>query len=151
MRLTSLFAMFLLTGCIAPSMNLQRATLRAAGDASITAIVDNRSDDKVDPTLAKAKDIGEGILKFLEDGKVADLTQTQLKDGVLKIVPAQYRNWADQLLAVVSVREVNVDKIGADNVSLLKAFVKGTLTGTSEYRKDHRPPPEPTPTTPAPG
>lgn len=131
--------LILISGCVPPSMNLQRATLRAVGDASITAIVDNRSDEKVDETLSKVKEVGEGIAKFLKDGKVADLTDTQLKEEILKLVPAQYKNWADQLLGVVSVREVNVGKIGADNVALLDAFVKGTLTGVVEYNKKHRP------------
>ena len=134
----------LLAGCAPPSLNIQRSVLRGTGDTAVTFVLDEVAEDKLDETSGKIKSIVEGVAKFLEDGKVANLTRSQLSTEILKIVPAKYKNWADQLLAVVSAQDITVDtakveKIGVNNVLRLKAFLKGALGGIKEHNKDHRP------------
>ena len=143
-KLLAVIILFSTVGCVPPSLNLQRSVLRGTGDTAVTFVMDEVSDGKVDETLWKIKSIVGALNKFLEDGKVAGLTRSELSTEILKIVPAKYKNWADQLLAVVSSQDITVDqekivKIGPNNVLRLKAFLKGALKGLEEYNKDHRP------------
>ena len=138
-------------GCVPPSMNLQRAALRGGGDTAVTAVLGEVSDENFDDTFGKVKSIVDGVAKFLDDGKIADLTQSQLSDEIMKLVPVKYKAWADQLLAVASgvvVSEDQIAKVGVDNVRRLKAFLKGTKTGLTEYKKEDRKKPEPEPEAP---
>lgn len=142
-KLTILFALAFVVGCVPPSMNLQRSALRGAGDTAVTVILDSSSDSSYKESLTKIKGIAEAILKFLEDGKVANLTRSQIGVEITKLVPAKYKGWADQLLAAASGTVVDVDKIekiGVNNIARLKAFLKGTLSGTNEYKEADRPP-----------
>lgn len=154
MKILLTLTLFLAAGCTPPGLNLQRSILRGSGDAAVTFVLDEVSDKNFDASSAKIKSIIEGVSKFLDGGKVADLTQSQLKDEIQKLVPVKYKSWADQLLAVASATEVDVDKIakiGKNNILRLRAFLDGTLTGLKEYSKDQRPVeevPTPVPVTP---
>jgi hypothetical protein len=149
-----MLASVLLAGCTPPSMNEQRSALRAAGDVFTTIYLDDRAAADIPKRKSELKQLSEKLLEFLSDGNAAALTETKLKDGVLKLVPKGYRDMADNLLSSLSKRkaEVKIDKIGQDNIDRLKAFLIGALLGIDKYNMDHRKkePEQPAPTPPAP-
>lgn len=128
----------LVVGCTPPSMNLQRSLLRDTGDSGITVLLDETPLEKVDATRAEVKDIGEAILKFLDTGKVYELTRSELAVELKKIVPEKYDVYYDMVMTAISEQQLDVDKIGQNNVARIRAAVVGALRANELYKKSDR-------------
>ncbi len=133
-----LMCLVLVVGCV-PSMNIQRAGLRSAGDLGVTACLDAVPAEAAGPLKAEIESIAESILVFLDTGAVAALTHSELRTKLEELVPVKYRSYFDAVLSAVSDRSVDVDKIGANNVKRLRAGAVGIVAGCTRYDKEDRP------------
>jgi hypothetical protein len=142
-RLIMLVAcMALLVGCTPMSMNVQRASIRSGGDVGVTVALDAVAIESVDDVKAKVEDTAKAVLKFLEDGQVADLTQSAARRELEKLIPLNLRPYFDAVMSILSTKDVDISKLGADNVKRLKAGAAGVLSGCAQYANEDRPPPD---------
>ena len=134
------FSWTALTGCVAPTINLQLSSLRSAGDVATTIYLDERELAGVPKRQEEIKKFAEKIAEFLDSGNAAKLTETKLRDGVLKLVPEVYQGIGASLLDSLSKRDLNVDTqaIGESNISRLKAFLHGAIVAVDDYKIDLR-------------
>lgn len=134
------FAWTAMTGCAAPSINLQLSSLRSTGDVASTVYLDDRAIDGVPKRQAELKKLAEKIAEFLSTGNAAKLTETKIRDGVLKLVPEAYRSLGESLLESLSKRKLDVDVqvVGAANIARLKAFLHGIVIACDDYKIDLR-------------
>lgn len=132
----AIFVLPVLTGCTAPTINLQLSSLRSVGDVAATIYLDERNLADVPKRQEEIKQFAEKIAEFLDSGNAAKLTETKLKDGILKLVPEVYRGIGQSLLDSLSKRELNVktQAIGLRNIARLKAFLGGAIVAVDEYK-----------------
>jgi hypothetical protein len=132
-----------LTGCNGAakfsSMNAQRAGLRDAADIAATLAVDNVSDANVDKVLSDTESIAKSVIKFLDSGNIGDLTSSQIRTELVKLIPVDYIGWVDLSLNYVSQYSVDTGKIGNKTVAHLKEFFYGITIATDRYKKSDRP------------
>lgn len=136
----SVFVLIVLAGCTAPTINLQLSGLRSAGDVAATIYLDERDLSAIPKRKEEISKFAEKIAEFLDSGNAAKLTETKLRDAVLKLVPEVYRGIGTSLLDSLSKRELNVETqiVGANNIARLKAFLRGAAIAVKEYRSDLR-------------
>ena len=125
--------LLLLVGCVPVSLNLQKAGLRSTGDLGVTASLDAVDVSAVDDVKGIVADTAESILKFLDDGQVADLTNSAARKEIEKLIPVQYRPYFDAVMSILSTKDVDVEKFGEDNVKRVKAACYGVLSGCEHY------------------
>ena len=82
--------------------------------------------------------ICDDVLAFLDSGDIAELTKNELKAKLLEVVPEESRDFANDVLSLVSVGNVDVQKIGSRNVKRVRAFLNGVIQGASEYKVGDR-------------
>jgi hypothetical protein len=140
-----LVAAFAMTGCIMPnykSLNAQRSAIRGTGDISVSLSLDSIENPATAESVAvDTKNITIAVDKFLQDGKVADLTIPEITGELRKIIPADYQFIYDLLIAQISTITVPTDVIGANNVKRMRALCAGIIVGCSEYDVADRPVP----------
>ena len=134
-----LMVLVLCVGCTAPSMNVQRSVLRDAGDTGLTVALDAVDEAAVPNVQKEVEQTTKAILKFLEDGKVSDLTHSDAVKELEKLIPANLRPYFDAVLSVLGTHQVDVEKIGKDNVKRLQAACIGVLQGNTQYSLEDRP------------
>lgn len=121
------------------SLNIQRAALRGSADISTTISLDHVSLDSVDTVTSDINKITDGIINFLQSGKVGDLTTLELKEQLYKIVPVKYKSYAEIIISQIGPLETPISKIGDNNVRRMIAFCLGIKTACDSYSKDDRP------------
>jgi len=128
----ALIAILFTTGC-AMTMNYQLSTIRSSGDVASVAMIESSPTSELSATKAKVKEISLSVLAFLNTGEVKNLTDSELREELLKIVPDKYIPIVVDMLNVLSTKDVDIDKIGERNVDRLKAFCVGIISGESNY------------------
>ena len=149
-----LLVSLLFAACTPPSLNIQRASLRAGGDVSATVYLDTVDKAKVAAQQKLIKDTCEAIDNFMATGNVAELPLAEVGRRLKQVIPAPHRRWIDSALAVASAAETGIDlskAIGADNVARIRAFLIGGITGATEYNIAHRTPDPSVTSAPDPG
>jgi hypothetical protein len=139
MRYLPVLVLVALIGCTPPSMNLQRAGLRSACDSGVTAALDAVSDENLDSVQKDIKDTCDALSKFMADGHVADLVYSDFRADVEKLIPTKMKPYFDAILTAVSTQDLNVDKIGANNVKRINAAIFGVQLANTQYAKSDRP------------
>lgn len=129
---------FVLSGCRL-SMNVQLANLNGGGQVSTAIALDAVGSDKLATAKAQTKEIAQQILDFINSGSVAELTKGALKDELLALVPAKYRGVVESALGYVSVKDVNIDAIGTNNVLRMSAYLTGVVAECDAYLDEFHP------------
>jgi len=138
-----LISSVLMIGCEAPNLgglNVQGSAINGGGQVTVAAILDNRPISDVPKDIAQIKEIVKEIRKFLETGKVSDLTMGEFKNAIDKLIPVQYRPYFNGILAAVSNITVPTDKIGPDNLYRIKEALDGIDYRVNRYNIDYHPP-----------
>ncbi len=141
MRMLLVTAILLLTvGCSAPSINLQITALRTAGDVSVSIYLDDRSAEDVPRRQKEIKQFVNKIHEFLDTGNVAALSETKLKDGIVKLIPLAYREIGESLLDSLTKRKMDVDLdfLSKANIARIKAFFQGAGNAVDSYNLELR-------------
>jgi hypothetical protein len=137
-----LLAMLLCTfGCQMPSMNYQRSALRDVGDIGATATLEQADAKMIEKYKVDIVDTCNAIIKFLDGGKVADLTPYAVEAKLREIVPIKYIPLLNTALTALDNSNATVNPsnaIGPDNVKRIKAAVIGFRQGTIEYDVNDR-------------
>jgi len=129
-------------GCIMPSyksLNAQRSAIRGGGDIGVTVALDSvDTGTQAEDIALKTKDITIAVDKFLQDGKIADLTIPEITGELRKLIPADYQFIFDMLIAQISGITVPTEKIGVNNVKRLRSLCAGIILGCVEYKASDR-------------
>ena len=127
----------LLVGCNAQSvsMNQTKSVLRSAADNSLTAYIDTvEPEETAERRKERAKEIATELLNFLETGDVVHMTEGELANRLVEIIPEVLSQLTKQLLASVVSTDIDVEgHIGENNVKRLKAVCYGVLQGVTHY------------------
>lgn len=127
-----------IAGCTPPSLNLQRSAARDIGDTAITVYLDETEETAVNNNKEIILNIANEIEKFIDDGKVGELTVGALRDFVNKTVPVDYANIAEAVVQQVGKIEAPTDKIPEQAIKNIKALLMGIKTGVNEYKIEDR-------------
>jgi hypothetical protein len=136
-----LLFVFAATGCIPPSMNYQRSGLRSAGDVGATALLEQADAKMMEKYKVDIVDTCNAVIKYLDGGKVADLTPYAVEAKLREIVPIKYIPLLNTALTAIDNSNATVNPstaIGPDNVKRIKAAVIGFRQGTIEYDVNDR-------------
>ena len=137
-----LWMALIMVGCGSQSvsMNQTRSVLRSAADNSITAYVDSvEPAETAERRKERAGEIANEILQFLLTGDVVHMTEGELADRLVEIVPETLSQLIKQLLAAVVPTDIDVEgHIGENNVKRLKAVCYGVLQGVTSYDMEDR-------------
>lgn len=136
--LLCILSMVLLGGCRA-GLNVQRASLRSGADVGVTTYLDEINIEKVPERKTVILQVATDIERFLKDGNVSDLPLVEIKAQLYKIVPLQYHQYVDQVLAAVSGLRVPTEKVGKDNIRRMVAVCQGLITAVNEYDDSDHP------------
>jgi len=123
----------------APSMNKKMAASDALA-VSITAIAMDQAKD-FDSTRVKVIEIATELRKFVDTGNFSDLPSKDAERVLIGHLASKgwssYSYIVDSALAYVKTKNVNVDKIGVNNVELIKIALDGVIRqatrGKSEW------------------
>lgn len=141
--LVLLLGLMVTTGCstVFGALNTQRAALRGTGDLGVTAYLDSVDADKYEAHQTEIASILERLQAFMGEGEVKELVYPKLVEAIKGIVPDDYRNIANLVLDAVQRTSVDVDveKIGDENVARINAVLHGVAAGLRLYRAGHRP------------
>jgi len=140
MRYSLLIAIVLLAiGCTPPSMNMQRSGLRGICDAGTTAALDAVSEESLPAVQKDIKDTCDALSKFMADGKVADLVYSDFRAAIEKLIPQNLKSYFDAVLAAASTQELDIGKLGTNNVKRINAAILGVQLANAQYAKEDRP------------
>jgi len=113
------------SGCKTPSMNVRRSVARSTGDISSTIAIEK---DKI-----SKEDIAEAIAKveeFLADNNLPDtITRDELVELIKEQVDVEQLNPVIEKISVIVPEDMNIK----DVITVVKAFIKGLKTGSSEF------------------
>lgn len=131
-----IIVVLLVFGC---SFNQQLAGLRAMGDNLAVAAIDRASPERFGQTKDRMSGLAQQLLDFLDTGNVADLTRDQFRAALERLVPPAHRPVLDGALSAVSSRQLDVYRIGYNNVRRIRAVLTGLKTGCDEYLDSFHP------------
>jgi hypothetical protein len=120
-----------LVGCTQPGMNAKLATADAGCGLAVVGALEATPDEKFDDTRAKIVNICTELLGFVETGSLAQLPLDEVKAKLDKFMIdkgwGQYTYLVDTVVQWVKTQNVNVEKIGTNNVYLIKVGLKETI------------------------
>jgi len=137
-----------LVGCQATdySQNMRVATARAAGGVGAKALLDEIALDKYDATKKLTVTIAQDIKLFCDNGKLADLPFDIVQDKIVEYMKKKdwdaYIPLVTGILAVVEAQRVPTEKLGADNIYLIKSgldeVIESAQTSKVEWRRPQK-------------
>jgi hypothetical protein len=124
-----LVSLVLFAGCNKPGMNKKLALSDAMGVAATGATLDEAKN--FDKTRVEVLTIANGLLSFVDTGKVASLPLDKAKEAMTNYMLEKgwgaYLYLVDSAFAYVDTVDLPVDKIGENNVLLVKAALEGII------------------------
>jgi hypothetical protein len=138
----AVMCMLCLTGCksSALSMNKKMAYANSAATLGTAVAMDEIALDKFDDSKAKIIEICEALKKFADDGQIADLpvdlARQKVEEFMIKKGWSAYIPLIDMAFAWVQVQHVDVDKIGPNNVMIIKQALDGIESQAARAKKE---------------
>ena len=121
----------LLVGCTQPGMNLKSASADACCGLAVTGALEATPDAKFAATRTKIIEISTELLGFVETGSLAQLpldeVKVKLEQFMIKKGWGQFTYIIDTVVQWVKTQNVNVEKIGINNVILIKVGLQETI------------------------
>ena len=132
-------AMLVLGGCTQPGMNKKMALSDSAGVLSTGAALD-QAGDNFDAAKSKTIEVATALKQFCMSGSLGDLPLADVRDAIEKFMTekgwGQYAYMVDAALQYIKVVNVNLDKIGPDNLKLIETGLDGVIRQAERSRKE---------------
>lgn len=134
-----------LVGCsggksAALSMNKKMAYADSGATLSSALALDQVPADKFDATKAEIIAMCADISKFLDDGKLADLPIEKAQQAVIEYMIKKgwmsYVSLVNVIFAWVEVQTLPVEKLGADNIVVIKQGLEGVSRQAARAKKE---------------
>jgi len=141
-----LLMIFCLVGCKSKdySQNMRVATGRAAGGVATKAMLDEISLDKYDEAKKLTVTIAQDIKLFCDNGKLADLPFDIVQDRIISYMKKKswdsYIPLVTGILAVIEAQEVPTEKLGENNIYLIKTSLDEVIESANSSKKEWRRP-----------
>jgi len=125
------------------SQNMKVATSRAAGGVAAKVLLDEVPLDQYDNTKKLTIEIAQDLKLFCENGKLADLPFDLAQDKLLEYMRSKgwdsYIPLVTGIMAVVEAQRVPVEKLGENNIYLIKTgldeVIESATTSKVEWRR----------------
>lgn len=137
------FLCFALVGCSSsPLLSMNKRMAYADSGATLTAAValDQVTTDKFDATKAEVIQVCEQLKKFLDDGLVVDLPINVAKQKIEEFLISKgwgaYIGLVEVSFAWIDMQVLPVDKIGPNNVAVIKAGLDGVIRQAQRAKKE---------------
>lgn len=135
-----------LVGCsfASYSKNMRAATAQATATVAMKAFLDEVVLEKYDATKVKAVEVLGEVSKFLETGKIGDLPVEEARDAVVAFMTK--KGWGEYVPLVITVFDmiamqyVPVEKLGADNIALIRLGLDSAATSANTSKVEWRRP-----------
>ena len=132
----------LLVGCTQPGMNAKLASADAGCGLAVTGALEAVPAEKFEVTKVKIVEITTELLAFLETGSLAqlplDVVKEKLEAFMIKKGWGNYTYIVDTAVMWVKTQHVNVDKIGVNNVALIKVGLQETIRNANRCTVEGR-------------
>lgn len=121
----------LISGCTPPGMNVKLASADAGCGLAVTGALEQVPDDKFDATKTKIIEIATELKGFVDTGNLGQLpldeVKVRLEAYMVQKGWANYTYIVDAAVQWVKTQNVNVNKIGPNNVNLIKVGLEETI------------------------
>jgi len=120
------------------TMNVQRSSLRGAGDLSVTIMLDRIPEAEVGSLQVRVMDFLDAVEDLANTGDFAALTRTELVDQLIAKVSPQYTHW---VLAAIDTALAAIPpdaEIGEYNRRRILAFIIGSRAAVVGYNISDR-------------
>ncbi len=134
-----------LVGCASEdySKNMRAATVQASATVAAKAVLDEIPADKYEATKLQFVEVMAEVSKFLDTGKIGDLPFDAAKNAVIAFMKEkgwdQYVPAVEGIMDIIAAQKVPVEKIGADNIEIIKlgldAGSVSAATSKAEWRR----------------
>jgi len=128
-----------IVGCT-PTMNRQKASLRAGADITVTVILDKRPAATIEGDKVVILTVVNQLRDLINDGDATNITLGIIREQLINIIPAEYQLVANQVLAAISGIRVESTAIGFDNIKRINAVLDGIVTAVGSYEVEDRGP-----------
>lgn len=146
MRLFSLVSLVLclaLVGCSgssALSMNKKMSYADSGATVSTAFALDQVPAEKFDVTKEEVATVATQLKKFLDDGMIADLPVQLAKQKIEEFMIQKgwqaYIGLVEVIFAWVDMQRVPVEKLGADNIIVIKNGLDGVIRQAQRAKKE---------------
>lgn len=132
-----------LVGCSgsgALSQNKRMAYADSGATLATAVALDQVSVDKFDDTKAELIAICDQLKKFLDDGLIADLPVDKARQAIVDFMNKKgwtaYISLVDLAFSWVEAQKLPTDKIGANNILVIKEGLTGVQTQAARAKKE---------------
>lgn len=141
--LVSLVLCMALVGCSgksAVSMNKKMAYADSGAVLASAMAIDQVPAEKFDATKAEIIAMCSDLSKFLDDGKISDLPVNKAQQAIVEYMIKRgwlaYTSLVDVIFAWINVQQVDIDKLGADNIIIIKQGLDGVARQAARAKKE---------------
>lgn len=132
----------MLVGCEPLSTNKKLAYSDSAATLTTAAALDETSTEVFPVAKAKTIEVAAALLAFVETGKLADLSFNNTRFLLVQFLTqkgyGEYSGLVDTALTYVKTQNVDVDKIGADNVLLIRTGLEAVIRSATRCKVEWR-------------
>lgn len=132
-----------LVGCSgSPALSMNKKMAYADSGAVLTSAIaiDQIPQEKFDAAKAEIIAMCADLSKFLDDGKISDLpvdkAKLAIEEYMIKKGWQAYVSLVDVIFAWVNVQTVPVEKIGAENILVIKQGLDGIARQAARAKKE---------------
>ena len=129
--LVGLLALAMMVGCEPLSQNKKLAYSDSACTLGTAAALDEAPKDVFPVAKTKTIEVATALLAFVETGNMADLSFNNTRFLLIQFLTkkgwGEYSGVVDTALTYVKTQNVDVDKIGGDNVALIRAGLEAVI------------------------
>ncbi len=129
------------SGC-SYSKNMQLATARAGSGVAAKALLDGVKEDKYQVTKDTTILVLTDVRNFCDTGNIADLPIGEAKQKVVDYMTQKgWQAWiplVSGIIDVVAAQHVPVDKLGPDNIYIIKKAIDEAIESATTSRLDWR-------------
>ena len=135
-----------LVGCSSASFskNMRAATVQSTAVVATKALLDEVAIEKYDATKQTTIQVAAEVSKFLDTGKIGDLPIDKARDAVVAFMIekgwSQYVPAVMAIFDIVAAQTVPIEKLGADNIAMIKMGLEEVALSANTSRIDWRRP-----------
>jgi len=122
--------------------NMRAATAQATTCVSVKFLLDEVLADKYDSTKTTVTTVCAEVSKFLDTGKIGDLPIDKAQEAVVKFMIekgwTQYVPMVIAIFDIVAAQTVPIEKLGADNIAIIKLALDSAITSANTSRMEWR-------------
>jgi len=136
----------LMVGCSSAdySKNMRAATVQSTAVVVTKILLDEVALENYDKTKSTAIEVATEVSKFLDTGKIGDLPIDAARDAVVKFMVS--KGWSQYIPAVIALFDIAaaqilpVEKLGADNIAIIKMGLDEIVVSANTSKIDWRRP-----------